>query len=80
MAIPSSGRTDVTALSPLSNLRAKSNFGGYWGPEAKYAGYDHIVVIGKAEKPCYIWIRDGHVEIRDAAHLWGHRIPVRPRP
>src|SRR3989304_3429615 len=38
-AMPSSGRTDVTALSPMSNLRAKSNFGGYWGPEAKFAGF-----------------------------------------
>ncbi len=70
-AMPSSGRTDVTALSPLSNLRAKSNFGGYWGPEAKYAGYDHIVIQGKAEKPSYIWITEDAVEIRDAAHLWG---------
>jgi aldehyde:ferredoxin oxidoreductase len=70
-AMPSSGRTDVTALSPLSNLRAKSNFGGYWGPEAKYAGYDHIVIQGKAEKPSYIWINEDKVEIRDASHLWG---------
>ena len=70
-AMPSSGRTDVTALSPLSNLRAKSNFGGYWGPEAKYAGYDHIVIQGKAEKPSYIWITEDKVEIRDASHLWG---------
>ena len=70
-ATPSSGRTDVTCLSPLSNLRAKSNFGGYWGPEAKYAGFDHIIITGKAEKPCYLWIKDGRVEIRDAGHLWG---------
>ncbi len=70
-AMPSSGRTDVTALSPMSNLRAKSNFGGYWGPEAKYAGFDHIVVRGKSETPCYVWIRDGEVEIRDARHVWG---------
>lgn len=70
-AIPSSGRTDITCLSPLSNFRAKSNFGGYWGPEAKFAGYDHIVVTGKAEKPCYIWIKDDRVEIRDAEYLWG---------
>jgi aldehyde:ferredoxin oxidoreductase len=70
-AMPSSGRTDVTALSPLSNLRATSNFGGYWGPEAKYTGYDHIVIMGKAEKPSYIWITEGGVEIRDASHLWG---------
>lgn len=70
-AMPSSGRTDVTALSPLSNLRAKSNFGGYWGPEAKYAGFDHIVITGKAEKPSYLWIKDGRVEIRSAEHIWG---------
>ncbi len=70
-AVPSSGRTDVTCLSPLTNLRAKSNFGGFWGPEAKYAGYDHIVVTGKADKPSYLWIKDDQVEIRSAEHLWG---------
>ena len=70
-ALPGSGRVDVTALSPMSNLRAKSNFGAYWGPELKFAGYDHIVVQGKAENPSYIWINEGQVEIRDAAHLWG---------
>lgn len=70
-AMPSSGRTDVTCLSPLSNLRGKSNFGGYWGPEAKFAGFDHIVITGKAEKPSYLWIQDGRVEIREASHLWG---------
>ena len=63
-AIPSSGRTDITALSPLSNLRAKSNFGAYWGPELKFCGYDHLMITGKADKPCYIWIKDGQVEIR----------------
>jgi len=70
-AMPSSGRTDVTSLSPLSNLRAKSNFGGYWGPEAKFAGFDHIVITGKAEKPSYLWIKDERVEIRSAEYLWG---------
>ncbi|SPF50504.1 putative Tungsten-containing aldehyde ferredoxin oxidoreductase [Syntrophobacter sp. SbD1] len=70
-ALPGSGRVDVTAVSPMSRLRAKSNFGAYWGPELKYAGYDHIVIMGKSEKPCYLSIRDGQVEIRDAAQLWG---------
>jgi aldehyde:ferredoxin oxidoreductase len=70
-AMPSSGRTDVTALAPQNNLRGRSNFGGYFGPEAKYAGYDHIVLTGKAEKPVYVWINDDKVQIRDAAHLWG---------
>ena len=70
-ALSGSGRVDVTALSPMSQLRAKSNFGAYWGPEVKFAGYDHIVIQGRAEMPCYLWINDGRVEIRDAAHLWG---------
>jgi len=70
-AMPGSGRVDVTAVSPMSKLRAKSNFGAYWGPELKYAGYDHIVIQGKAEKPSYLWVKDGRVEIRDAGHLWG---------
>jgi aldehyde:ferredoxin oxidoreductase len=70
-ALPGSGRVDVTALSPMSQLRAKSNFGAYWGPELKFSGYDHIVLHGRSEKPCYIWINEGEVEIRDASHLWG---------
>ncbi len=70
-SMPGSGRVDVTALSPMSKLRAKSNFGAYWGPEVKFAGYDHIIVQGKADKPSYIWINDENVEIRDAGHLWG---------
>jgi aldehyde:ferredoxin oxidoreductase len=70
-ALPGSGRVDVTALSPMSNLRAKSNFGAYWGPELKFAGYDNIVIQGKSENPSYIWINEGRVEIRDAGHIWG---------
>ena len=70
-AMPGSGRVDVTALSPMSNLRAKSNFGAYWGPELKFNGFDHLIITGKAEKPCYLWIHDGKVEIREASHLWG---------
>ena len=48
-----------------------SNLGGGWGTRLKYAGYDGLVVQGKAEKPAYIFIHDGTVEIRDASHLWG---------
>jgi aldehyde:ferredoxin oxidoreductase len=70
-AMPGSGRVDVTALSPMSNLRAKSNFGAYWGPELKFNGFDHLLITGKAEKPCYLWIHDGVAEIRSAEHLWG---------
>jgi aldehyde:ferredoxin oxidoreductase len=70
-ALPGSGRVDVTALSPMSGLRAKSNFGAYWGPELKFCGYDHLMITGKAEKPCYLRIEDERVELLDAGHLWG---------
>ncbi|MDO8689752.1 MAG: aldehyde ferredoxin oxidoreductase N-terminal domain-containing protein, partial [Dehalococcoidia bacterium] len=47
------------------------NLGGTWGLHLKYAGYDGLVVTGKAEKPVYLLIQDDKVEIRSAAHLWG---------
>jgi aldehyde:ferredoxin oxidoreductase len=47
------------------------NLGGNWGNKLKYAGYDGLVVQGKAEKPVYLYIHDGQVETRDALHLWG---------
>jgi len=48
-----------------------SNFGGSWGTELKLAGYDGIVVQGKSDKPVYLLIENGTVEIRDASALWG---------
>jgi len=48
-----------------------SNLGGSWGAWLKYAGFDGIAVTGKADKPVYIYIDNGRVQIRDASHLWG---------
>ena len=67
----SSGRTEITARSPESGLLGLSNFGGYFGGELKFAGYDHIVISGKADRPVYLWIDNDRVEIRDATHIWG---------
>ena len=66
-----SARHCVGAKSPLSNTIAKAEAGEYWGVELKYAGFDAVIVEGKAEKPVYISIVDGQVAINDAAHLWG---------
>ena len=71
MPIPGSGRHCVGAKSPLTGGYAKSEVGGFWGAELKHAGYDAIIVEGKAEKPVYLWIQDGEVSIKDASHLWG---------
>ncbi|MFO7910966.1 MAG: aldehyde ferredoxin oxidoreductase N-terminal domain-containing protein, partial [Desulfotignum sp.] len=64
----------VVTKSPLTNLFLDSYFGGSFAPEIKYAGYDGIIITGRAAKPVYIWIDDEKVEIRDAAHLWGQDI------
>ncbi len=65
------GRHSVGAKSPLTGAFGEAEAGGYWGAELKMAGFDAVIVEGKAEKPVYIFIRDGTAEIRDAAHLWG---------
>lgn len=66
-----SGRTEVTARSPETGLFGSSNFGGYFGPELKFAGYDHIVITGKADNPALLFIYNDKVEIRDASGIWG---------
>lgn len=66
-----SGRCTVTAKSPLTGILGDSNFGGFWGAELKYAGYDQIIIQGKADHPVYLYIDDDEVEIRSAKHLWG---------
>lgn len=70
-AAPSTGRVTVTAKSPLTGGFGDSNMGGHWGAEVKYAGYDQIIIQGRAPKPVYLWIDDDKVEIRDAGHIWG---------
>jgi aldehyde:ferredoxin oxidoreductase len=68
---PSSGRTTVTCKGPITNLYLKTNMGGHWGAELKFAGYDHVVLYGIAESSVYIWIQDENVEIKDASYLSG---------
>ena len=62
----------VSARSPLTNGYGESEAGGFWGPELKMAGFEAIVITGRAAQPVYIWIHDDQVEIRPADHLWGH--------
>jgi aldehyde:ferredoxin oxidoreductase len=64
-------RFSVAAKSPLTNAFGEAEAGGWWIPELKFAGYDAIVIKGKAPKPVYLWIHDGEAEIRDAGPLWG---------
>ena len=70
---PISGQSRMTAAakSPLTGGIGDSQTGGFWPAELKFAGFDVIVIKGKAEKPVYLWIHDGEYEFRDASHLWG---------
>jgi len=65
------GRVQISSKSPMTNGVGDANMGGAFGPQLKYAGFDHIVIRGKAEKPVYLLVKDGEIEIRDAKHLWG---------
>lgn len=71
--LPISGqsRCTLTCLSPSSSGVADSQAGGFWPAEMKFAGFDAIVITGAAQKPVYLWIKNGEAEIRDASHLWG---------
>lgn len=64
----------VVTKGPLTNAITTSNSGGSWGPELKAAGYDMLILEGRASSPCYLWIYNDQVEIRDAAHLWGRTV------
>lgn len=68
---PSCNRTIVSCISPQTRLFAFSMMGGFWGPELKRAGYDKLILSGRAPDPVYIWIHDDKVEIRDARFLSG---------
>ncbi|HHT45758.1 MAG TPA: aldehyde dehydrogenase [Firmicutes bacterium] len=69
--VPGCNRTAVNTFSPQTNLLAHSLMGGFFGPELKHAGYDRIVIKGKAPDLVYLWINNDKVEIRDATHLRG---------
>lgn len=70
-AMPTSGRYMVVTKAPLTGTIGIANSGGKWGAELKNAGYDMIIVEGKADSPVYVNIFDDKVEIRGAKHLWG---------
>jgi aldehyde:ferredoxin oxidoreductase len=69
--VPGSQRFTATFKSPLTGLYGDSNSGGSFGVALKYAGYDAVVIRGRAPEPVYLWIDDDCVEIRPARHLWG---------
>ena len=76
---PAAARTSWCGRSPLTSIWCESNVGGHWGAELRFAGFDGLVITGRAPSPVYLWIHDGsaelaevgHAEVRDGSHLWG---------
>jgi aldehyde:ferredoxin oxidoreductase len=71
---PGGARFNVSALSPQTGILGDSNAGGFFGPQLKFAGYDQVIVQGRAEHPVYLCIQDDEVELRDARGLWGRDV------
>lgn len=68
---PSSSRWNVGAKSPATGLIVSGNAGGIWGSELKWAGFDALVIQGRAERPSYLLVEDGKIEICPGDELWG---------
>lgn len=64
-------RLIVSFKSPLTGVYYRSSAGGFFAPQIKFAGFDAIIIEGKAEKPVYLWIKNNKYEIRDAKGMWG---------
>ena len=75
--VPCNGRTAVTTIFPTCwprPLVGTGHMGGRFAAKLKYAGFDAVIVEGKADKPVWLFLRDGKAELRDARHLWGKGI------
>jgi aldehyde:ferredoxin oxidoreductase len=76
-SVPCNGRTAVTTIFPTvwpRPLVGSGHMGGHFAARLKYAGFDAIIVEGRADKPVWLFIRDSQVELRDARRLWGQGI------
>jgi aldehyde:ferredoxin oxidoreductase len=69
--ISGQSRMTATAKSPLTGAIGDSQCGGFWPAKLKFAGFDAIIITGKAPSPVYLWIDDGKPALKEASHLWG---------
>ncbi|MEJ2170338.1 MAG: aldehyde ferredoxin oxidoreductase N-terminal domain-containing protein, partial [Desulfobacterales bacterium] len=77
--IPTGARYMVVTKSPLTGALTCSNSGGFFPTEMKKAGFDMIIIEGKAAQPAYLFVEDGRAELRPADHLWGRIVPEADR-
>ena len=70
-SFPGSSRIALVTKNVLSGGISTSSGGGNLGPKFRQAGFDALVISGRASSPCWILLKDGQVEIRDGSDLWG---------
>lgn len=70
-AVPMSGRLAIVTKSPLTGTITDSHMGGFTAARLRWAGFDGLLIRGRAWKPVYLVVKDGTVTIEDASHLWG---------
>ena len=68
---PGGSRMSGDSINAMTNGVGSSNIDSFFAGQLKAAGFDHIILQGRARKPVYLWIDDDHIEIKDASHLWG---------
>ena len=68
---PFCSRVSVDTKNAFTGGVGSANCGGHFGAEMKYAGFDNLVISGRAERPVYLWLREGEAELVDAGELWG---------
>ncbi len=69
--VPFSSRFSVATKSPLTGITGSGNGGGNFGPALKWAGFDALIISGKAPSPSYLLVENGKVFLRPANHIWG---------
>ena len=74
--VSGASRLTISAKSPLTDAIGDSQSGGFFPAKLKFAGFDAVIVKGKAASPVYLWLDNGKAELRDAANLWGKTTEV----
>lgn len=68
---PATCETSIGSMNVTTGGINFSHAGGYFAPAMKRAGFDHIAITGRSDRPVYLFLHDGLVEIRDADSVWG---------
>ena len=68
---PNAARFNVSARSPESGILGDANCGGFFAAAMRKAGFDRLIILGRAEKPSYLLIEDGQISVHAADGLWG---------